>query len=443
VAKNTLPNFAFITPNLCDDGHDCTLPGSPIPDQWLQNNVLQPLINGGHLDPNTGDTVVIVTVDESNSDNTNGGGAVYWFMMGKGVKQNYQSTGPSAAPGYYSHESTLRVITELLGASLSGLGGAATAPDMAEFFGSTTSASPPTAQLTVTPQTGTAPLLVTADSSASTDPNGGIISRTINFGDGTTSTLATTSHSYDTAGTFTVTLTVTDNLNLTSTASKTVSVQSEPQPVSVSISPTSTTISSGGTVQFAATVANTSNQAITWTATAGSISGAGLFAAPAVSTTTTITVTATSVAAPSKSASATVTVQPSVVHHRISVSVSPTSVTTSSGGTQQFTATVAHTSNQAVTWSTTEGTISDTGLFTAPVVSTTTTVTVTATSVASTSKSASATVTVQPAASPVISVAVSPAVASVASRGTQQFAATVSNTTNQAVTWTATGGTIS
>ena len=443
VAKNTLPNFAFITPNLCDDGHDCTLPGSPIPDQWLQNNVLQPLINGGHLDPNTGDTVVIVTVDESNSDNTNGGGAVYWFMMGKGVKQNYQSTGPSAAPGYYSHESTLRVMAELVGASLSGLGGAATAPDMTEFFGSTTSASPPTAQLTVTPQTGTAPLLVTADSSASTDPNGGIISRTINFGDGTTSTLATTSHSYDTGGTFTVTLTVTDNLNLTSTASKTVTVQPGSQPVSVSISPVSTTVSSGGSVQFAAAVTNSSNQAVTWSTTAGSISGAGLFAAPAVSTTTTITVTATSVAAPSKSASATVTVQPSVVRHRISVAVSPTSVTTSSGGTLQFTATVANTSNQAVTWSTTDGTISGTGLLTAPVVSTSTTVTVTATSVASTSKSASATVTVQPAASPVMSVAVAPAVASVASDGTQQFTATVSNTTNQAVTWTATAGTIS
>jgi hypothetical protein len=137
LANNTLPNFAFITPNLCDDGHDCTLPGSAVPDQWLQNNVLQPLLNSGHLNPTTGDTVVIVTFDESNADNTNGGGQVYWFMMGKGVKQNYQSSGPSAAPGFYSHESSLRVIAEMLGASLSGLGGAGSAPDMAEFFGIT------------------------------------------------------------------------------------------------------------------------------------------------------------------------------------------------------------------------------------------------------------------------------------------------------------------
>lgn len=394
VAQNTLPNFAFITPNLCDDGHDCVLPGSVVPDQWLQINVLQPLLNTGHLDPNTGDTVVIVTFDESNSDNTNGGGSVYWFMIGKGVKQNYQSTGPAAAPGFYSHESSLRLIAELLGASLSGLGGAATAPDMTEFFGATTSSSAPVAILTVTPQTGTAPLQVTADSSSSTDPNGGIVSRIIDFGDGTTSSVATASHSYNTAGTFTVTLTISDNLHLTSTASKTVTVQSASQPVSVSISPASTTVSSGGTVQFAATVANSSNQAVIWTTTAGSISGTGLLTAPVVSTTTTTIVTARSVAAPSQTASATVTIQRSL-HHRISVTVSPVSATIPSGGAQQFTATVTGTMNKAVTWKATAGTVSSTGLFTASAVLVSTTINVTAASVADPSKMASATVTVQ------------------------------------------------
>ena len=134
LANNSLPAYAFITPNLCDDAHDCGLPGSPIPDAWLQTNVIQPLLGAGHLDSKTGDTVLIVTFDESRSDNTNGGGLVYWFMMGKSVKQNYQSTGPSASPGFYSHESTLRVIAEMLGAGFSGLGGAANAPDMTEFF---------------------------------------------------------------------------------------------------------------------------------------------------------------------------------------------------------------------------------------------------------------------------------------------------------------------
>jgi len=148
LASNTLPNYSFIAPNLCDDAHDCTLPGSLIPDQWLQNNVIQPLLNGGHLNPTTGDTILIVVFDEANADGTNGGGQVYWFMMGKGVKQNYQSTGPSVAPGFYAHESTLRLMAELLGASFSGLGGAATAPDMTEFFGASNPPPAPPTQLT-------------------------------------------------------------------------------------------------------------------------------------------------------------------------------------------------------------------------------------------------------------------------------------------------------
>ena len=146
LANNTLPDYAFVTPNLCDDAHDCTLPGSPIPDQWLQNNVLQPLINGGHLNQTSGDTVVIVTFDESGQDDTHGGGAVYWFAMGQGVKQNYQSTGPTGTPNFYSDESTLRLMASLMGVNFSGLGGAATAPAMNEFFVSiTTIPNPPTA----------------------------------------------------------------------------------------------------------------------------------------------------------------------------------------------------------------------------------------------------------------------------------------------------------
>ncbi len=82
----------------------------------------------------------------------------------------------------------------------------------------------------------------------------------------------------------------------------------------------------------------------------------------------------------------------------ISVSVSPTSATVASGGTQQFSAQVTNIGNTAITWSATSGTVSTSGLFTAPTVTATKTVTVTATSVADNTKSASATVTVNPAA---------------------------------------------
>jgi Abnormal spindle-like microcephaly-assoc'd, ASPM-SPD-2-Hydin len=78
--------------------------------------------------------------------------------------------------------------------------------------------------------------------------------------------------------------------------------------ISVSVSPTTATVASGGTAQFAAQVTNTSNTAVTWSATSGTVSTTGLFTAPAVTATKTLTVTATSVADNTKSASATVTV---------------------------------------------------------------------------------------------------------------------------------------
>ena len=85
--------------------------------------------------------------------------------------------------------------------------------------------SAPAAVLGVSPQSGTAPVTVTADSSASSDSDGTIVSRSINFGDGyVASNVATASHSYANAGTYTVTLTVTDNSGLTATASKSVTV---------------------------------------------------------------------------------------------------------------------------------------------------------------------------------------------------------------------------
>jgi hypothetical protein len=131
----------------------------------------------------------------------------------------------------------------------------------------------------------------------------------------------------------------------------------------------------------------------------------------------------------------------------ISVSVSPTGVSVVVGKTVQFTATVADTTNQAVTWSIVggggEGTISSTGLYTAPAsVPTPAQVTVMALSQKDTTKSATATVTVTATATPSpITVVVSPAAPSVAPFTTQQFTATVTGSTNTAVTWQVNGAT--
>jgi len=85
----------------------------------------------------------------------------------------------------------------------------------------------PTAALSVSPSTGTAPVAVTADASGSTAGSSPISTYAFNFGDGTTvgpQVGATAAHTYTAAGSYTVTVTVTDGNNLTSQASKTVTV---------------------------------------------------------------------------------------------------------------------------------------------------------------------------------------------------------------------------
>jgi hypothetical protein len=176
------------------------------------------------------------------------------------------------------------------------------------------------------------------------------------------------------------------------------SQQSASQPrIAVAISPASASLQTGGTQQFTAVVSGTSNTAVAWTATGGTISNSGFYTAP--NSAGNFTVTVTSVADTTKSVSATVNV--SAQPPTVSVSISPTSASLQTGGTQQFTATVSGTSNTAVTWSATGGTISNSGLYTAP--NSPGSFTVKATSVADTTKSASASVTVT-SASPVIAV---------------------------------------
>jgi hypothetical protein len=221
------------------------------------------------------------------------------------------------------------------------------------------------------------------------------------------------------------------------------------QEVSVTISPTSANVTVNGTQQFTATVTGTNNTSVTWSvnnvtggnSTVGTISASGLYTAPAaVPSPPTVTVTATSVADPTKSASASVTILPPPV----SVTISPTSANVDVNGMQQFTATVTGSSNTNVTWSvngvqggnTTVGTVSTSGLYTAPAtVPSPPTVTVTATSVADPTKSASANVTILSG----VSVTISPTSANVDVNGTQQFTATVTGSSNTNVTWSVNG----
>ncbi len=99
----------------------------------------------------------------------------------------------------------------------------------------------------------------------------------------------------------------------------------------------------------------TSTGATSWKATAGSITSAGLYIAPyTMPATSTVTVTATG---PGGSATATVTLAGGALQV-----ISPSTVTLNLGKTQQFT------SAGAVTWAADFGTVSSTGLYTAPAI---------------------------------------------------------------------------
>lgn len=84
----------------------------------------------------------------------------------------------------------------------------------------------PSAKFSANPASGLAPLKVTFDASASSDPDGSIGSYAWDFGDGTTGTGQIVDHTYNSAGSFTAILTVTDNNSAQATASQTISVQS-------------------------------------------------------------------------------------------------------------------------------------------------------------------------------------------------------------------------
>lgn len=245
----------------------------------------------------------------------------------------------------------------------------------------------------------------------------------------------------------TVTVAAVSQADSSKNGTATVTVTAPP-PITVTVGPTTASVQTGATQQFTATVANTANTAVTWqvngvaggNATVGTVSNTGLYTAPAsVPSPATVSVTAVSVADNSKTGSATVTV---TAPPPITVTVSPNAANVVVNATQQFTATVANTSNTAVTWqvngvdggNATIGTVSNTGLYTAPAsVPSPATVTVTAVSLADNTKSGNATVTVT--AAPAVTVSVAPLSASVAVNATQQFSATVTGTANTAVTW--------
>ena len=215
--------------------------------------------------------------------------------------------------------------------------------------------------------------------------------------------------------------------------------------IALGSAPTSLTV--GQSDQFTATVSNSTNTAVTWSvngvtggnSTVGTISSSGMYTAPAMMPSpASVTIMAASQADTSLTASASVAVNLSLTLNLSSASLQVTS-------TQQFTATILGSANTDVTWTvngvtggnSTLGTISSSGLYTAPEYPPSPSrVTVTATSVAESSMSLSSTVTLLP---PPISVSVNPTALDLQVGHTVQFSDLVTTTAaisiSSAVTW--------
>ncbi len=163
-----------------------------------------------------------------------------------------------------------------------------------------------------------------------------------------------------------------------------------PPSTTVSVSPHTTSSQVNGQQQFTASASGTNNTAVHWTASGGAVSSSGIYTVPGPAGT--FTVTAASQADGSKSDFATVTMSTAPPPPRISVTITPGTVSLQTGATKQFTATVTGSANTAVTWTASGGSITSGGLYTAP--GSAGTFTVTATSVADPSKTGSATANV-------------------------------------------------
>src|SRR5437870_10106390 len=87
LSNDSFPDFSNIVPNLCNDAHDCSLGTA---DGWLKTNIA-PLLASPAFQAG-GDGVLIVTFDESASDNTNGGGRVAWVVVSPQAKKGYTSS---------------------------------------------------------------------------------------------------------------------------------------------------------------------------------------------------------------------------------------------------------------------------------------------------------------------------------------------------------------
>ena len=117
IATGSLPSFSFITPDLCNDTHDCSV---RVGDEWLKTWIPKILAGPNYT---SGNTLVVVTWDEAEGSSNR----IPTIVIGPSVPVG------TVATQRFDHYALLRTTEDILG--LPHLQAAASAPSMAGAFG--------------------------------------------------------------------------------------------------------------------------------------------------------------------------------------------------------------------------------------------------------------------------------------------------------------------
>ena len=232
--SGSAPNFMWLTPNDCNNMHGAAnnstfvcSSSTSIGDNYLSG--LAPNILSSVAFTTQRSALFVVFDEGTNYCPLNGAheDCVYAVWAGPETKSSFVSS------NLYNHYSFLRTV-EANWNLPSLTSNDASATPMTEFFTNNATTSPPTASFSHSPTSPQAGQTITFTGSAS----GGTLPYfySWSFGDSSTGTGSSTTHSYQTAGDYSVVLNVKDSSGQTTSATQTVTVSSTPPTLTASLS---------------------------------------------------------------------------------------------------------------------------------------------------------------------------------------------------------------
>ncbi|MES2297498.1 MAG: glycoside hydrolase family 44 protein [Pseudomonadota bacterium] len=195
---------------------NATLPAQSVTLFVIGGNGNQAPVAAATATPGSGLAPLPVAFDATGSSDADGTIASYAWKFGDGASASGVTASHTyAAAGSYA--ATLTVTDN----------GGASASTTVNITVNAPANQAPVARIAATPTAGMAPLLVNFDGRTSSDADGSITSYAWIFGDGSSASGATASHSYAAAGTYTAKLTVTDNGGATASTTVLISASAD------------------------------------------------------------------------------------------------------------------------------------------------------------------------------------------------------------------------